>query len=833
MNKGIILRASLILGTFLIIILVAVGCEVFDGAPVEAKITNPDAVYLTVDGLEVTNQEIWDVMKNVDGLDYLAEYIEAFLLADYVDAVTQADIDKEIRLLTYLTEDETVIAKIVADEQAHQDYLDAFRQNVEVLGFDPEDPASIREFIELSIAKRAYVKDQIINAGVDDQLYVDGTTIIEYYDQTTFGNACTLDIRFQNTLEADSVFSHFNLVPNYEGGIGLYTGTEDIETLAKGDFVPENTSVLTSEEAWGMYVKIYNYMNPWLTPLSEDITTADYCTNYADSATKVYDDLVKYKSESDPNVLFAQYIYTTLDLSDEEVIPYTYNTNKVFGDYIMMVYKVSQEDVAEYGDLTVVEQDELKSELYDTLLTDTVIAATIQTLKEDKGFELFDPQFQLKYEFQTGKTFDNKGSETLVAKVDGLDVSADDLFEFMLGRIGTFYSLEVAKVKLLINSDSFDAIYGSSRDYINNKSDKMVEHRDSVREMKSIFSSNGYSTYGYSSSAMTWEEFIYLAFGVEGEEDLIKTMFVMNELQFDFMFDRVSYESSVAYMQDKVDNYFSLNVSHLLIFIDFDFDFVPDDFSDFTDGLTTVEQTEFQALKVSFENLLASKFNEGKTLQNIVDEYTKALMGDTTSEYYDYKNYGFFIMTENLGNIDHYTVGNLDDSFGTALKRIYTEYSQTENSTAAKYTDDQVVVTDFGIHLIEVTKGTDFVMKSAEFEFTTENSGSFSDGSEGTTVIPNKAQVELYLEIQKQVAAGDNPSEILPTNVTAAIEYYYGPVYDAYMSQTGFSIAMAEYAFANNLAYTTDDAASKEALHTLIDVFYEVNFPEFFDKDAQ
>jgi hypothetical protein len=833
MNKGIMLRAGLILGTFLIIILVAIGCEVFDGEAETAQLSDPNSVFVTVDGMEITNQELWEVMKNVDGLDYLNEYVEGVLLADYVDAVTQDEIDAEIRLLTYLTEDEDVIAEIMADEEIHQDYLDAFRQNVEVLGFDADDADSLRDFVGLSLAKRSYTKDQIINAEVEDDLYVLPTKFVEYYDQTTFGNVCTLDIRFQNTLEMDAVFTEFEYVLNYENGIGEYIGTEDISTLAKGDFDDTNTVVMSDSAVWSAYVEIYNYMNPWGPLLPTDITQEDYCANYSDLAVKNYDDLVKYKSASDPNVLFAEYIYKDLDLDDEEKTPYTYTTNRVFGDYIMMVFKVSQEEVAAFADITAQEEADLKDELYETLLTDDVINATIATLKEDKGFEIFDPLFNLKNEFQTGVAFENNGSKTALAVIDGTEVTPDELFDYMVDRIGTFYSLEVAKIKVLLNSDAYTTLYGDSYDYLNSSNDNMVEHRNSLREMKSIFSSNGYSTYGYSSSAMTWDEFIYLAFGVEGEAKLIETMFVVSDLQYEFAFDRIVYETGVDYMQDKIDNYFSLNVSHILIYMDKDMDFVPDDFSDYVDGLTPEELTEYNAVKLAFEQKLAEKFNDGATLQNIVDDYTKSLIGDTESDWYEFKNYGFFIMTEPLGEIDHLTVGNLDDDFGAALKRIYNSYSSPDFNEDASYTDDQVVVTDFGIHLIQVTPGTNFDMKTAEFEFTTENTGDYTDGSENDSMLPSKAQVEIYIDIQRQVNAGENPDKILPANVTQAIEYYFGPIYDSYMSQTGFSIAMGEYLIGEGVVYANNNTESLAELQNLIDVFAEVNFPELFDADAQ
>ena len=36
------------------------------------------------------------------------------------------------------------------DEEVHQDYLDAFDQNLIVMGYDPDDQASLKDYVALS-----------------------------------------------------------------------------------------------------------------------------------------------------------------------------------------------------------------------------------------------------------------------------------------------------------------------------------------------------------------------------------------------------------------------------------------------------------------------------------------------------------------------------------------------------------------------------------------------------------------------------------------------------------------------------------------------------------
>jgi hypothetical protein len=845
MNKGTIIRASILFGVFLAIILVAVSCDTFDGEPVEAQISNPDETYLTIDGIEVTRQQLWDAMKPVDGLDYLFDLVEEQLLADYIAAVTQEEVDAEIRLLTYLTEDEELIADIMEDEDIHQDYLDAFRQNIIVLGFDPEDPASLRQFVELSIAKRNFTKEKVLNAiEEDDNLsvyYIADSEFENYYEDTRFGDVCSLDIRFQNTTEMDNVFNEFDLVPNFTNGDGDYgigeyiDETTPIEDLtSKADFDDSNTILMSDSAVWSAYVEIYNYMNPWKDALDENITQEEYCTNYADDAVKNFEDIAKFARQGDPNLAFAQYIFNDLDLDNEDILPYTYQTNKVFGDYMVLVYKVSAEEVTPYADLTDEEKAELVDEVIEQSISDNLIQTAVDALLTENGFELYDPLFRLTYEFNTGITYDNDGSETIVAAYDGMEITADDLFDYLEGRMGAFYSLEVLKNQILLNSDDYLERYGDSYDYVNSNNENMAEHRSELRQMKSIFSSDGYAQYGYSSSAMTWDEFIYLAFGQETEADVIKNLYVINELTFNLAFNEVNYASGVAYMQEMIDTYFSLSVTHILIYVDMDFDFVPDDFEEFKEGLSPAELAEYETLRGEFEDLILEKINEGLTQDDIVTEYTETLMGDTESDWAPFKNFGFFMMSEQLGEIDHLTSSTLDDNFAAALKRMYDVYTREDNVEETVLNDDRYTESAFGVHFISVAKGQTFTQPSAEFEYNDEFPATdYSDGLENDSDLPSLRQVEVYLSILEQDQAGESPSEILPNSVRTAVSTYFGPIYDSYMGQTGVSIAVGNYALENGLTFTNNNAENKAQVEDLLAIFYEVNFPELFDKDAE
>ena len=51
-------------------------------------------------------------------------------------------------ILTYLTDDEERIAKIQEDPEIEQEFIDAFRQNLVIMGYDPDNADDLKEFYE-------------------------------------------------------------------------------------------------------------------------------------------------------------------------------------------------------------------------------------------------------------------------------------------------------------------------------------------------------------------------------------------------------------------------------------------------------------------------------------------------------------------------------------------------------------------------------------------------------------------------------------------------------------------------------------------------------------
>ena len=835
MTKGILIKAGIILGIFGVTLGLAFGCSSVTDRNVTPQLTNGEDVYLTVGDITITNQDLWDMMKLSDGVNYLNQYLEEYLLSEYVDNLTQTEIDDAIEAAIYGTNDPDRIAEIQEDPDREADLIEAFEQSLVIMGFDPLDDEDLRAYAELNVAKEKYTREFILDAEEGDSLFIDEEAIQNYYEDTTKGDVCVLPIRFYSSAEANALFEENNLVPNYNQGFGKYFGTLPIDEVLTGNFDETNTTQMTDEEVFEEFLILYNIMNPSDTPIATDITFEDFCADHADEFTYNYTEMTENRSANDPYVDFADYIFDTLSLEEDDV-RYSYRLQSI-DVFDLLVFKVAQDDVTAFEDLDQATIDALKDEMVEDSITTNAINIAMDALWDQYELEVYDPMFKLQYAFNGDEEFDNKGDDRLVATFGDLEITADLLFDYMQNILGTYYTIEIVKAESLLQSEYYTDIYGESHDYLNSNNEKMVEHRDELREMKSIFSSDGYAAYGFSSANYTWEEFLVLAFGSYTEADVIRDLFVIGSLQPYLVRDMIAYQQAETFIQTKVDEYFSLNATHLLAYVDFDFDFSGDEYNDYVDGLSGADLTTYNALVVDLENLIIDKVeNDEMSFEEIVEEYNESLINDDTNEWQEFKEFGFFLLTQNLatnGSLTPATTENYDEDFVTALKRIYDDYViLVDNSLedVDEYLDDRLVQTDFGLHLIRATEGDGFEQPTAVYE---DEDGDYSEGSDGTTVAPNESQVELYIEIRFAERIGETTDVILPTSVYDALEAYYKPVFDAYFTTSGFSIATAELILGNNPQYATDQADRIAFLNNVLDILYDVNFPEGFDADAE
>jgi hypothetical protein len=830
MSKALIMKASIVLGVFLVIIGISYGVSVITDNETDPTLTNPEDIYVSVGDLDITNQQLYQLMKQVDGYSFLLDYVDRTIVEEYLNNITDEEVEEQKLFEIYNTFDEEVIAEIMEDEELNQDYIDLFAQRLVTRGYDSENEDDVRAYVELKIAKRKFAENYVLNEDEDGTFGFDNSDMEQYYTDNTFGDVCAMQIRFSSTTEANNVFNEFNLVPNYEGSWGLYTGDTPLDEVAKEDLDETNTTVLTDEEVFEYYVSLYNYLNPMNT-IDPSTSMDDYCVDYQDQATLVYDDFIELSQTTNA---MSEYVFETLDLDDEESKNFSLQTQK-FGDFHVLVYKLSQEEVTRFVDLSVEEFDAFKEEFIDAKLTTTVINNVVKAVREAEGFEIFESKLKLTHFYQSGVEFDNDGSDEFIASVGDLNVTPDDLFNYMENRVGPYYAMELIKSELLINSELFENLYGDNRNMLENSSDLMKEHRDELRQMKTAFSGNQYANFGFSVQDYTWQEFLYVAFGAATEANMIEQLFVIGNLSPYYIYPTIEVERALDYMQAQYDNYYDVFATHILVYLDRDWDYAPDDFDEFVADLSEADLTEYNTLKADLEDLINEKLADDMDFDDIVEEYQNALVGDTDSEYHPFKSYGFIIKTEEITmgqnqSINHNNDETLDEAFSGRLKELYDQFVLPINEDTDEFFDDQVTQSSFGLHFIAVTRGNDFERPSAMFTAEDNEDGDYDEAIYNDSHVPSITQLENYIEIRFAASTGETSEALLlAPDVYDAADAYFGPIYDAYNSQTGLSIRTLNEMFDLNVSFTEDSAENVSVLRDLLEVLYSINFPEEFD----
>lgn len=828
MNKSILIKAGVILGIFVGIIGAAVGCSLIKSDPEVAKLTNGDDIYLTTDNFTVTNQELYETMMKVDGLSHLLTYVDELVLESYLAEVTEEETDKELLLLIFGTDNEDILNELQTIDGLYEEYFQAFYDNLEILGYDTTDDASVASFLKLSVAKKNLTKEKIAEAEYGSSLYVYDNEIEAYYDATVKNDVCALELRFSSETEAEAVFLELGLVLEHNEGIGEYFGTTDIGNVSSEEFTDLNTKQLTEAEVFAYFVQIYNNQNPYGEQIALETTQEDFCTNYADIAVYNFDEMTTGLNVGSITSYYSNYLFNTLDLDNEDVVRYSYAA-KEFGEEFLFVYKVSQEHVTPYLTLTEAEQDVYYNEFVDSAIGDDLVNFAMDELRKANDFDIVDPYIALSYTFQTGIEVDGSGSNTVIALLGDLEITADDLFEYIEKQVGVFYSLEVVKYKMILTSSAYIDLYGTNVDYLKDNAGDLADYRENLSSIKSDFNKNAYASSGFSNNVYSWSEVLYLGFGVKTEAAVIEQD-VFSSLQADLIYPTIDFASYSDYLQVQVDEYYNLNATHLLLYVDFNKDFMPDDFNDFIEEIEADPTTndEYYALKALFETIVDDKLNDDMTFTDIVKEYNETLVTDETSVWYELKQYGFKMLTEVLSgdeSLNYLNSSDLDDAFKVALKELYDVYSNPVNEDLTHLLASSLTTTNFGVHIIDATKGDAFELPSAMF---TENFDAYSIGSENSSHVPNETQLEIYNAIKYAELKGNATDLSLPGDAFYAIGGYYDNIRSAYFNQTGYSIVAGEYLLGINPVFANDNDVNVAKVDTIVAILYTVNFPDEF-----
>ncbi len=629
-----------------------------------------------------------------------------------------------------------------------------------------------------------------------------------------------------------------------------------------------NSSELTAQEVLDIYIEIYNYVySGYRDALPENATVEDLLALDNEYLTFTYEDV--YATQTS----LATYMFNTLDLSEEDALPYSVSAKAYAGandNSYYLVYKLAQQDKVDAYDImldyieshiavpttvasditlpttdwydakivwyssnssilasdgtytapsedteitltysitanstlrtgtilvnvlasgttssvtentdeqvsfeTILNDETLYQELYNQLIDDMVYGTNAETnitdylnaLRVEYNFTLYDPYVQVDYQQTfTDYVINENGDKVTFLSVTGrpgdeealYEVSADDFFTYVMTKNPSLYIIYAAQVKELIYSTYFIEVFGEETDLSKNDSSRMEEMYQSVQDSKDYYAylESLYTSYGMVFTYSSFAEYSYLQYGTKTEASLL-TYFVQSTLQPYLINEAISNYDLVNILYPSVEeyynNYFSLNVTHVVIYVDLNEDGNPDDYFDYTANLSETELSDFETLLAGLEVIL----DDYTDYATAVTDYENATRDDET--WGVFKQAGIYLLSEDLNQVDDNDVSHsltytgeygVKDTYVSEytdeLIRLYQEYSLEQNLDL----EDMVgtVTTEFGYHIILVTQGDDFTRPSAAFTEVDSANPEYTDGSENESDMPSYEQALLYAQ---------------------------------------------------------------------------------------
>lgn len=862
MESVILKRGIGIFSIIAVVIIASVACNALAGGDDDPEISNPDETYMSFDGIEITNEMIYNRIRSRDGIKHLANTLDQQLLSDYIDAVTQEDIDAEMNRLKYGTNDADEIERLTEGEKEEME-LD-FNDRILLEGYNPEDTGSVENFMRLYIAQMDYTHERYTTTDPQDPDYINENDLESFYNDFLQGDATIIPLRFYNEEEMRSVFNHFDIIEDVDGGFARYTGEEPIEDVETFD--EDNTDALSDDEVREVFIDMYNYLNQHTDAIDTSLDDDALLDAGIDAFNfNQYDLQMLGERRGDE-------FYDTLsqmlwgDLRDSET-PYTTEPQALQNE-IAFFYAADFEDV---DDFAAMDDDSMREQYVETMIGEEQMQQAMFDLHDEVGLRIHDSKLATKYEMQTQRDLYESHDDDIIASAGDVTISADDFFEYATSRVGALYSTDLSKVEYLFDSEHFEYHYGSNQDVFNNGSELMQQHRNDLRTEKNWFANDVFGQLGISTENYTWNEYLFI-FGetvqmrpqllqmmgipqdplarysfdpsdsFHSERDFLRQM-VERTIRYDMIDANIDYAEFMDRVEHNHDNYFSLDTQHLLIYVDFDNDFVPDDFHDYYDGLSSDSQDELDELHEELHAKLSELLeDEDNDFDDLVEEYMTAMRGEDEededySKWAKYRNAGLRIMYEDLSQaqenpqqpdqnggrepLTYQNTQNYDDAFVESLQSIYTAY--TQDTEAPYMTNDSMAQSQFGLHFIKGVLPEGHIQPSAAHD---SDSDDYQEALHNESDVPNVEQLEAYTQNVLAQFAGEAPEYTIPQNVQQALDTYYQPLFNSLFSDGHYSMIMSTIMQDNDVTFAQSHDHQIERLESLNEFYNRRLFPD-------
>lgn len=569
---------------------------------------------------------------------------------------------------------------------------------------------------------------------VNNSQYISDDAIRSFYESTikTYGTYRAIIIQFNNLTEA----------------------RETIDKVSKG-------ISLTPENALNFYINLYNtYYN-----YRPQLTTDNPWVVDPNNASKNVFVVDRYKDElSAISSSIKNLVITTLD-EDGTYISEPFNVNNKY----VMVYRgltelsVNKEyNITPYNEqlkwdklsttLSADNLNKVKDEVRDALIKNrisTYSSTLISDRIKDAKIEIYDPYFEYQFKAANNDNYDvikpsNFNNDkifsiTYTPKGQSNEVTADytvnDFYADATKENGLYVIVELLKYEYMydlhtrfVEKDDIEDMKKSLNDSVSSfKKNKMAAYPSAIGEATYLLTTTGYSTvndalkYNKIASSALSSYLSQTVFDEWATEDHTIDTKKLNIL-----------ENILKAGNDNYSSLFSINIDHMLIYIDDNGDGNPDDPEEFLRNFNETEKNNFYT---ALNELATAIYNEANCeeltksndlmdiLEYIVGAYSRneRLYSNKDVTWNTYKAYNFLLKVESLssnGDTNQSNVGNYVKDFGDYIKALYkkaiddkVEIKDDEpifyflgSGKDAPTKKEDLCATEFGFHMIVVNK---------------------------------------------------------------------------------------------------------------------------------
>jgi len=698
------------------------------------------------------------VKKDKDGkYTYIFNLLNEYNTINETDYTEDDDFDaaidekRESNQTAYLALEESIISSGTIVSRSYDDIKNTALDTTSTFSYKTSGNEEFYFTIINAIYEEYYTKQNKLKYGTDNKLikdFLDTGITYEDFDSTK--------ILAEGYKIKDSV-------------IYKYTGEDEL--TAETELKDDNSKEATLYE---IVMLLYN--------ISEDALTD------SGKAKKVNSLIYKYDDYSTHSSTFATFLFDGYD--DKDTLSDKFKLSSSSPYYL--IYRLTDTEL-------IVDYDEYRQSLIDSLINDSCfIEMALAELRKDAKVTFFD-QF-LVYGYQDTIEYDeddcefgisdekslkkyytksvysskkiariNKVTFTIDAEgnitsqnvskklKDRYNLTTDRLYDYAMERRAATYISSVQLSKTLKSMPEYKLIHGTDSNYLTSDNWRMTQYRNQVENLNYYYElSKNYpsvaSYYGLG-SYNSLKDYLFTYVGVRSWDRLVQSymnettrkLYTYKALVGNLDADISStneYEALESYieklkLEETIGKQLSLDISHLLISIDYNNDTYPDSYNDFISNVYNNFSSESQKawdqqiaklvkLAVSYvaeyDSFTAEQIrskSSSTAWNSFVTEFNNSLMDN--ENFGLLKKYGLKVKYEALGTVTETTLESYDKAFATKVKDIYANetiaddeiYSAITISTDFSEVEDSDIIagltkSDFGMHLIFATKTEDY-----------------------------------------------------------------------------------------------------------------------------